>query len=181
MEPGKIYIRKATQDDAALIADISRKTFYDSFAAANTVENMEKFMSGPFAKDKLAAEVLDPGNYFFIAESAGIPVGYSKIRESLQSKDLPQADAIEIARIYAVKDVIGKGVGRMLMQEAIDYAIHLKKKIIWLGVWEKNQRAIDFYTKWGFTKFSEHTFFVGDDPQTDWLLKKELGFSGLMD
>ena len=115
---------------------------------------------------------MDPGNYFFIAESAGIPVGYSKIRESLQSKDLPQADAIEIARIYAVKDVIGKGVGRMLMQEAIDYAIHLKKKIIWLGVWEKNPRAIRFYGKCGFREVGDQTFLLGSDPQRDLVMSR---------
>jgi len=168
------YIRKASEADAELIADISRKTFYDSFTADNTPENMEKFMSGPFSKDRLMAEVLEPESYFFIAESAGKPVGYIKMRESQHSKDVPRADAIEIARIYAIKDAIGKGIGRLLIQAAIDHAIHLKKKMIWLGVWEKNRRAVDFYTKWGFIRFGQHEFMLGDDLQTDWLMRKEL-------
>jgi ribosomal protein S18 acetylase RimI-like enzyme len=170
-----MYIRKAELGDAALIADISRQTFYDSFAGDNTVENMDKFMNGPFARERLMAEVPDPANYFFIAELAGQTMGYLKMRESGNSKDLQRTDAIEIARIYAVKDAIGRGVGKTLMQAAMDHALLLKKQIIWLGVWEKNQRAIDFYKKWGFTKFGEHVFIVGDDPQTDWLLMKELG------
>lgn len=135
---------------------------------------MAKFMNGPFDRQKLLAEVPDPENHFFIAESAGSPIGYLKMRRSVLSKIIPYDKAIEIAHIYAIKEAIGKGVGKALMKASIDYALLLKMEIIWLGVWEKNLRAIDFYIKWGFSKFSEHIFFVGDDPQTDWLMKKDL-------
>lgn len=83
-------------------------------------------------------------------------------------------ETIEIARIYATTNSIGKGVGKALMQESIKMATEKKKQVVWLGVWEKNQRAIEFYTRWGFEKFSTHIFMLGDDPQTDWLMKKEL-------
>lgn len=81
---------------------------------------------------------------------------------------------MEIARIYALQSYIGKGVGSALMKKCIDQACELNKEIIWLGVWEKNQKAIHFYRKWGFEKFGTHIFILGDDPQTDWLMKKEL-------
>ena len=82
--------------------------------------------------------------------------------------------SIEIARIYALKKSIGKGVGRELMQKCISIAREMNRDIIWLGVWEKNERAIQFYRKWGFEKFAEHEFILGNDVQTDWLMYKRL-------
>jgi ribosomal protein S18 acetylase RimI-like enzyme len=79
---------------------------------------------------------------------------------------------MEIARIYAMKQMIGKGAGKILMQSSIDIAKEKNKAVIWLGVWEKNQRAIDFYTKWGFEKFDETDFLLGSDVQRDWLMRK---------
>ncbi len=169
-----VTIRPATVIDADLIADISHTTFYDSFAAQNTQENMDKFMTEQFAKKDLAAEVSDPANKFFIAEHDGITAGYIKLREGKKPASLRQIAAIEIARIYALKEFIGKGVGAALMRQAIEFADNNDKRVIWLGVWEFNQPAIDFYTKWGFKKFSHHPFMLGNDRQTDWLMKKEL-------
>ena len=81
---------------------------------------------------------------------------------------------LEIARLYVLKDFIGQKVGAALMKECISIAKGKGKQSIWLGVWEKNQRAIDFYSRWGFEKFSECDFLLGDDMQKDWLMKKEL-------
>jgi hypothetical protein len=87
---------------------------------------------------------------------------------------LPGTDrAIEIARIYAVKSSIER-CWQALMQKCIDFAMLKKHHTIWLGVWEHNQRAIDFYTRWGFEKFAEHDFILGNDVQKDWLMKKLL-------
>ena len=168
-----VSIRYATQKDAGLIADLSRQTFYEAFASQNTKENMEKFMNEQFSKAALSREVGAPGNIFFLAYDSEDPVGYVKMRESINPQKLGNARAIEIARIYATTHSIGKGVGKILMQRCIDIALERKKDIIWLGVWEHNQRAIEFYGKWGFEKFDTHTFMLGDDPQTDWLMKKE--------
>jgi diamine N-acetyltransferase len=167
-----ITIRFATTADAELIADISRQTFYETFAASNTKENMDMFMNDTFNKEALMKEVGMPGSIFFLAYDGDEPVGYVRMRQSADSPEL--VNAIEIARIYATTNAIGKGVGKVLMQQCITIAIEKKKDIIWLGVWEYNQRAIDFYTKWGFEKFSTHVFMLGTDTQTDWLMKKSL-------
>lgn len=169
-----ILVRIANKADAELIADMSRKTFYDTFSQDNTKENMELFMNQVFTKESLIKEVGAEGNIFFLAYEAETPVGYVRIRGSSNPPELYDKKAIEVARIYAVQSSIGKGVGSVLMQKCIDIAIELNKEIIWLGVWEKNQRAIRFYQKWGFEKFGTHVFMLGDDPQTDWLMKKEL-------
>jgi ribosomal protein S18 acetylase RimI-like enzyme len=169
-----ITTRYTTGNDAELIAEISRQTFYDSFAPQNTKENMDKFMNEVFTKEALMKEVAEPGNIFLLAFDGDEPAGYVRMRYSANPTELGDSNAIEIARIYAVTNSIGKGVGKMLMQKCIEIAVGKKCDIIWLGVWEHNQRAIDFYTKWGFEKFSIHVFMLGDDPQTDWLMKKEL-------
>jgi ribosomal protein S18 acetylase RimI-like enzyme len=169
-----VTIRYATTEDGELIADLSRKTFYETFGHLNTKENMEKFMDKQFTKKDLVKEVNTPGNIFFIAYDYEVPVGYARMKASSAHDALGNANATEISRIYAINKAIGRGVGKLLMQTCIDKAIELKKDIIWLGVWEKNLRAISFYEKWKFEKFAEHDFLLGDDVQKDWLMKKIL-------
>lgn len=170
----KILIRLATETDAELVADLSRQTFYESFAADNTVENMDKFMNEQFTRKKLIDEVKQPWQIFFLAFINEEAVGYVKLREGSIPLLLADQSCIEIARIYSVKQMIGKGVGKHLMQTCIDLALQKRKELLWLGVWEKNYRAIDFYTKWGFEKFGEQKFLLGNDLQTDWLMKKTI-------
>lgn len=166
-----ITIRYATPADAELIADMSRISFYETFAKDNTKEDMDIFMSEQFGKEELMQEVLNAEGIFMIACDVEEPVGYARLRVK---NNLAHEQAIEIARIYALHKAIGKGVGKALMQECINKANQLQMKYIWLGVWEKNERAIGFYQRWGFEKFSEHQFLLGTDLQTDWLMKKLL-------
>jgi ribosomal protein S18 acetylase RimI-like enzyme len=167
-----ISIRIADSNDAELIADMSQKTFYDSFAAFNTKEDMDKFMNEQFTKDALINEVNADNNIFLLAYNENIPVGYVRLRENNIPPTLGTNRAIEIARIYAVQESIGKGVGTAMMRKCIDIALEKNCNTIWLGVWEHNQRAIDFYKRWGFEKFGEHDFILGNDVQKDWLMKK---------
>lgn len=169
-----ISIRYCTINDAQLIANMSRQTFYETFASENSAVNMDKFMQSQFAREALINEVGKEGNIFFLAYDDEKPVGYVKMRESDRMPELNNKTAIEIARIYAVASSIGKGVGSALMQKCIDVATERNKEVVWLGVWERNKKAIDFYIRWGFEKFGTHIFMLGDDPQTDWLMKKEL-------
>lgn len=169
-----ITIRYATHKDAGVIADLSRNTFYETFAPHNSKEDMDKFMNEQFSRERLMAQVGARGNTFFMAHLDDTLVGYVRMVDGINPKELGKTPAIEIARIYADAGVIGKGVGSALMQFSIQVAQEKEKRAIWLGVWEKNQRAIDFYQKWGFEKFSEHPFILGKDVQTDWLMKKLL-------
>jgi diamine N-acetyltransferase len=166
--------RIASEKDAALIADISRQTFYETFSPQNTPENMDKFMNFQFTREKLMAELHDPENIFLLAYHGDKLAGYAKLRDSEHTEHLENSAAIEIVRIYSITSMIGKGIGKLLMQTCIDIARNRNKAIVWLGVWEKNQRAIDFYTAWGFEKFGEQNFILGNDVQTDWLMKKHI-------
>jgi diamine N-acetyltransferase len=161
-----VDIREAGTQDAELIADLSRRTFYETFAAFNTPENIEKFMNERFTRENLIAEVGSPCNIFLLATLNGDVAGYARIKE--------QDENFELARLYTLKEFIGKKVGAALMQSVLDIAKKAKKKSIILGVWEHNPLAIDFYNKWGFVKTGEQVFMLGDDAQTDWVMKKEL-------
>jgi ribosomal protein S18 acetylase RimI-like enzyme len=170
----EIIVRLATQSDAELVADLSRQTFYESFAADNTKEDMEKFMNEQFTREKLIDEVKQPWQVFFLAYIKDEPVGYVKLRDGAVPMQLDQRSSLEIARIYSVQQTIGKGVGKKLMQTCHEIAKQKGKSTLWLGVWKRNQRAIDFYSAWGFEIFGEQEFILGKDVQTDWLMKKDL-------
>ena len=168
----EILIRPATNGDAGLIADMSRKTFYETFAAVNTKTDMEKFMDEQFTTEALIREVEEGDGYFYLAFDNNTAAGYARMRDGDSYPAFNNKPGIEIARLYALQEAIGKGVGSALIKHCMDVAQLLQRQIIWLGVWEKNERAIAFYTKWGFKKFDEHEFVLGNDVQTDWLMKK---------
>jgi ribosomal protein S18 acetylase RimI-like enzyme len=167
-----ITIRYATAADAENIALLSRKSFYDTFVEFNTKEDMDKFMNESFSMQVLMDEVKEKEHIFLTAFIDDELIGYAKITESKNPPELENINAIEIMRLYAAQKTIGKGVGKALMEKCIALAAEKNKQIIWLGVWEHNQRAISFYTKFGFEKFGEHDFILGNDVQTDWLMKK---------
>lgn len=169
-----LVIREATVADARLIADISHQTFYETFAAHNTKEDMDKFLNQQFTKGKLIMEVGARGNTFLLVYNDDKIAGYVKLRDERVPAGMGKVSALEVARIYAMANQIGKGVGSLLMKSCIDIAKEKNKEWLWLGVWEKNQRAIEFYTKWGFEKFDETDFLLGDDMQRDWLMKRKI-------
>ncbi len=134
---------------------------------------MDKFLAEQFSRELLMQQVGVPGNHFIIAYKAEHPVGYVFLSEG-SNEALGNADAIEICRLYVRTAYIGKGIGKQLMNASITFAQSLKKDCIWLGVWEHNQRAINFYLSFGFTKFGEHDFILGDDVQRDWVMNRNI-------
>jgi ribosomal protein S18 acetylase RimI-like enzyme len=169
-----INIRVANAADAEMIADLSYRTFCDAFASFNTQENMDKFIRNDFNKKKLIAQVSEPGNIFLLAYQHDELTGYVRLFESHNPPELGETDAIEISRIYVENKITSKGIGSLLMQKCIDVAREKNRKIIWLGVWEHNTRAIAFYKRSGFEIFGDHVFMLGNDTQTDILMKKIL-------
>lgn len=169
-----LVIRTATKEDGWLIADISRETFQETFAAQNTARDMDLFLAEQFTRGRLMLEVGAPGQYFFLAYLDGMLAGYLKLSDTNPPQGISNKNAVEIARIYVLKAYAGKGVGKALMQKSIEVANELNKAAVWLGVWEKNEKATEFYKAWGFRKFGAHEFLLGADLQTDWLMEKTL-------
>lgn len=166
-------VRRATVADASLIAAISRQTFHDTFAVNNTEADMQKFMDGPFRTDVLMKEVEQSSFIFLLAYAGESVAGYAKLAET-ENPEGVTGNAMEICRIYNTREFIGKGVGAFLMNYIIDLCRSMGKQELWLGVWEHNERAKSFYAKFGFTHFGSHDFILGDDVQTDWLMKKTI-------
>jgi diamine N-acetyltransferase len=181
---GTVRITVAGAAEAELIADLSRRTFYDAFAPHNTAENMDQFLQTEFTREKLMEQVGAPRNTFLLAWLDGQPpgkggppepVGYARLYEGTElPRGIAGAASIEIARLYAEQRVIGKGVGSALMKACIDVARGKGKEWIWLGVWEHNHRAIAFYEKMGFEIFDRHIFLLGQDVQYDWWMRRRL-------
>lgn len=169
-----ITLRLATTADAELIADLSRQTFYETFADQNTKEDMDKFMNEQFSRELLIKEVGAKDNIFILAFDSNIPVGYARLRDNNVPPKIPETNAIEISRIYATIPYIGKGIGKCLMEKCIAIARDRNKAAIWLGVWKENKKALRFYQQWGFQIFAEHNFILGNDVQKDWLMIKTL-------
>jgi ribosomal protein S18 acetylase RimI-like enzyme len=164
--------RLATLDDVDTLVKISVKTFRETFAEANTKEDMKLYVAKAFSRDQLIKELNDPASTFLLALDGETVVGYAKLRAGENPHELHGERGIEIERIYTLRDYLGKSVGKLLMQTCLDLATERGYHLVWLGVWEYNPRAIAFYEKWGFKKFGSHPFLLGNDLQTDLLMKR---------
>lgn len=169
-----LSIKKVTINDLDSLQKISQQTFIETFAADNTEENMKKYLSESFSADNLTAEINNNDTAFYFATCADTIVGYLKINFGSTQTELQDKNAMEIERIYVLKDWHGKMVGQVLYNKAIDAAKEKRCSYVWLGVWEKNLRAIQFYKKNGFEAFDKHLFILGDDEQTDIMMKLSL-------
>ena len=169
-----ITIKKAGENDISLLANLSWQTFFDTYASYNTKEDMELFMNKNFSKKVVEKEVLDTTTDFYLACLKREVVGYVKLIASEKPEGLTGEKSFEVARLYAVKNKIGSGVGKALMEHCIETARTRNADALWLGVWSRNQHAIQFYRKFGFEKFGDSTFMLGTDAQDDWLMKLDL-------
>lgn len=169
-----IKIRQATVVDAELLLDLSADTFYQAFSDQNTSSNMAAYMSSAFTKEQLEQELKAADVVFFLATANNETVGYAKLRRNTSHQGLHGYRTVEIHRLYVLKSMIGKKVGKALMETCLQQAQLEGFQVIWLGVWEHNTHAIEFYKKWGFEVFSSHVFKLGNDNQTDYLMKKHL-------
>jgi len=167
-------IRYGTTADAKMLSELGARTFYDTFAKDNTPENMAAHLKRSFSPEIQFAELSSRENIFLIVENESEPIGYAQLILDSEEDTLAGTKPLEIRRIYATQEYLGKGVGKALMQAAIQEARERDCDSVWLGVWEKNPRAIDFYKKWGFKEVGMHTFKVGDDPQRDFVMELAL-------
>jgi ribosomal protein S18 acetylase RimI-like enzyme len=169
-----VIIRKGFQCDLLRLQRIGRQTFSETFADANTEENMQKYLDEGFSIEKLTEELSNHDSQFYFAELNDKTIGYLKLNIGSSQTELKDNKAIEIERIYVLKEFQGKKVGQLLYDKVIQIAMNANVEYVWLGVWEENPRAINFYKRNGFIEFDKHIFRLGDDIQTDLLMKLEL-------
>lgn len=169
-----MIIRYATREDAKMLSELGAKAFYDAFAKDNTSENMDAYLRNSFSPEIQFHELSQPDIVFLIAQSGDVPLGYAQLIINSRDEAVHGNSPLEIRRIYVLQEYIGQGVGKELMNATIREAKHRACDCIWLGVWEKNQRAIEFYKKWGFYEVGNHRFFLGEDAQNDLVMVLKL-------
>jgi ribosomal protein S18 acetylase RimI-like enzyme len=169
-----ITIHQINNNHIEALQQIGRQTFAETFAESNTAANMSKYLEEAYAYEKLNTELNDSNSVFFFAMMEDYVIGYLKLNFGASQTELKDNDALEIERIYVLKAFHGKKVGQLLFEKAIEVAKAQHAAYVWLGVWENNKRALQFYTKNGFVEFDQHIFVLGDEAQTDIMMKLEL-------
>lgn len=172
MPTSGLRIRQATEDDAPLIAEIGARMFEKTFAPDNKPEDMQSYLAKNFALEKVQSELADPNSTFLLAYQDEEPIGYAKLKASQPPGSVNGPKPVEIVRIYVDQKLIGKGYGSAMMKSCLEQAKQDGFKTIWLGVWEKNKRAISFYNKWGFTTVGNRVFVLGSDVQNDFIMQR---------
>jgi ribosomal protein S18 acetylase RimI-like enzyme len=173
-------VRVALPEDAALLAELGRRTFRDTFEADNTPQDMAAYLAGAFGVEQQAAELADPATTFLIVEVEGepgapVPAAYARLISGEAPDCIPGERRIEVRRFYTDLPWIGRGVAATLMAECVARGIAAGCDVVWLDVWQENPRAVRFYAKHGFEVVGEQDFVLGSDVQHDFLMARTVG------
>ena len=167
-------IINAEISNLAELQEIAIKTFITTVPADIKESDLNVYVQDRFGKKVLEQSLLNPDSRFYIAKLNAMAIGYLKINFGNEQTDVKDPKAMEIERIYILSEYFGKNVGNMLLDKALESARNKNLRYVWLGVWEKNPRAIRFYEKNGFVRFGSHSFKFGNDTHTDILMKLDL-------
>lgn len=169
-----INIKPCTIEDLSILQEISYETFTETFKEQNSPENMNAYLERAFNLKQLEKELSTISSQFFFVYFNNEVAGYLKVNtQDAQSENMGE-DSLEIERIYIREKFQKLGLGKYLINKAIEIAEEQEKNKIWLGVWEKNENAIAFYKKLGFVQAGSHSFYMGDEEQIDFIMSKSL-------
>ncbi len=175
MNADAVQIRPATPADAAALADLAAATFADTFGAENTAEDLAAFLAATYSPARQRDEIEDPAMTTLVADDGGTLVGFAQLRHGDDAPaGLDPAATVELQRLYVTRAWHGRGLAQRLMAAVEDAARARRAHAMWLGVWERNARAIAYYRKTGFALAGEKTFVVGTDVQRDLVLVRSL-------
>lgn len=165
-------IKKANSADVAILCKLGEQTFIETYGHQNTPENLQAYLSKHFSQKQLLSEIQTEGTIFLMVELDEEMVGYAKLR--VNKAEFSDRNALELERIYVKKEFHGKKLGAYLLEQCIEKTKAVGCDLLWLGVWEYNLKALNFYKSWGFEISGTHIFVLGDDEQTDYLMTKEI-------
>lgn len=169
-----IAIKRVTFDDITALQKIGKQTFFETFSDSNSEQNMKQYLEDGFSVKKLTEELGNSDSEFYFAVYDERVIGYLKLNYGTSQTELKNEASLEIERIYVLQEYHGKKVGQILYEKAMQVAHDKQVNYVWLGVWEENPRAINFYIKNDFIEFDKHIFKLGDDEQTDIMMKKKI-------
>jgi diamine N-acetyltransferase len=169
-----IRIRRAVADDALALSVLAETTFREAFAHSTAAANMQLHCAANYGQALQLAEIRDPSRETWLVESENRLVAYVQLRLDATSPMISGVRPVEIERFYVNASHHGGGLAHQLMTEVLARAEAARSTVVWLGVWERNARALAFYRKWAFDPVGEHTFKVGEDPQRDLIMRREV-------
>ena len=169
-----LHFRECTLTDLDTLVAISKTTFSEAFEKDNNPADFQAYIHKAFCSEKLAIELKKKDSLFYFVYDDETLAGYFKLNIDTAQTDVYDSNALEIERIYVIGEHQGKKIGSWMLQTIVAKARTLNKSYIWLGVWERNPKAIRFYQRHGFAKFGEHPYYIGSDRQTDWLLRLQV-------
>jgi GNAT superfamily N-acetyltransferase len=167
-----LSFREAVVSDASLIAHIGAETFKATFGPDNTPEDMEAYLVANFNLEVIKALLDETSSTFLLGYEYEKVIGYAMLMEGVPPDSIVSPNPIELVRFYILPELIGSGYGSELMSACLAKAYDLGHTTVWLGVWEKNLRAIRFYEKWGFRKVGIKQFILGQDVQSDFIMQR---------
>jgi diamine N-acetyltransferase len=169
-----VNIKKCTLEDTRKLQEISCETFNETFKDQNSPENLNAYLDRAFNLKQLEIELSNPFSHFFFVYYNDEVAGYLKVNTNgAQSEDMGD-ESLEIERVYIKSNLHKHGLGKYLLNQAMEIALERAKRKIWLGVWEKNENAIAFYKKMGFVQTGVHAFYMSDEEQIDFIMTKTL-------
>ncbi|WP_158737273.1 GNAT family N-acetyltransferase [Alteribacillus sp. YIM 98480] len=169
-----VYIKKCNCEDLQILQDISIETFNDTFKDQNSPEHMKAYLERAFNSKQLEKELSNISSQFFFVYFHNEVAGYLKVNTNDAQSEEMGDESLEVERIYIKNKFQKHGLGKYLLNKAMEIAMERNKKKIWLGVWEKNENAIAFYKKRGFVQTGAHSFYMGDEEQIDFIMTKTL-------
>ena len=169
-----INIKRCSFLDSQILQEVGYQTFNETFKDSNSVDNMNVYLEKAFNIEQVEKELTNTSSQFYFISIDEKVAGYLKVNiNDAQSEEMGD-ESLEIERIYVKKEFQKHGLGKNLLNQAIEIASELNKSKIWLGVWEKNENAIAFYKKMGFDQTGTHSFYMGDEEQIDFIMTKSL-------
>ncbi|MBM7588150.1 ribosomal protein S18 acetylase RimI-like enzyme [Bacillus pakistanensis] len=169
-----INFKKCTIEELSILLEISYETFYETFKDQNSPENMNAYLEKAFNLKQLENELTHVSSQFFFVYLNNEVAGYLKVNTNDAQSEEMGDESLEIERIYIKNKFQKHGLGKYLLNKAIEIAMERNKQKIWLGVWEKNENAFAFYKKMGFVQTGAHSFYMGDEEQIDFIMAKTL-------
>jgi diamine N-acetyltransferase len=171
-----VRLRRAEPGDEAALALIGRATFLDRYAdllpVADILAHCEHKHSPEVYRQWLISE--DHVCWLVEIEPGHTPVGYLVLGPSTLPVTDSAATDREIIRIYLLHRFQRRGLGRRLMECAVEAALTAGGKRLLLGVYSRNESALAFYAQQGFTRVGERTFRVGTSEYYDYVLGLDL-------
>lgn len=167
-------IRPASLEDAPTLAALGAQTFRETFEAICTSEDLANFLAEAYGDAIQRTELSDPSRPAIVLETEGRPVGFAQLRMGHRESCVTGNRPVELQRIYVLREAHGRGFGAALMEASVEMARAWRADVLWLGVWEHNDRALAFYARHGFREAGDHVFQIGQQVDRDLILVKDL-------